>query len=166
MAEQRRISDLRNRDPEVNMFVESMTDWWGRLSACTGLSRAAHPRQQVAPESAHIFTARLKVMPGGAGFSLRRASVRLGSSGVESRMGAVRDLLAVARFPSPLIKPDVRIARIRLSDWFHLEAFGGGPMWTWRSRRTPSSPKTTASENRRVPRECTPWRLVRKSRTR
>ena len=35
---------------------------------------------------------------------------------VESRTGAVRDLLAVARFPSPLIKPDVRIARIRLSE--------------------------------------------------
>src|SRR3982750_2311400 len=66
---------------------------------------------------------------------------------VESRTGAVRDLLAVARFPSPLIKPDVRIARIRLSDWLHLKALGGGPMWTWRSRRTPSSPKTTASEN-------------------
>ena len=59
---------------------------------------------------------------------------------VESRMGAVRDLLAVVRFPSPLIKPDVRIARIRLSDWFHLKAVGGAPMWTWRSRRTPNSP--------------------------
>jgi hypothetical protein len=29
----------------------------------------------------------------------------------------VRGLLAVARFRSPLIKPDVRISRIRLSDW-------------------------------------------------
>jgi hypothetical protein len=35
---------------------------------------------------------------------------------VESRNGAVRGLLAVARFRSPLIKPDVRISRIRLSD--------------------------------------------------
>ena len=61
-------------------------------------------------------------------------------SWVESRMDAVRDLLAVALFPSPLIKPDVRISRIRLSDWFHLKAFGGGPMWMWRSRNTPSSP--------------------------
>jgi hypothetical protein len=34
---------------------------------------------------------------------------------VESRTGAV----ALLRFPSPLIKPDVRISRIRLSDWFH-----------------------------------------------
>src|SRR4051812_7069031 len=33
---------------------------------------------------------------------------------------------ATLRFPSPLIKPDVRIARIRLSDWFHLAAHGGG----------------------------------------
>jgi hypothetical protein len=26
------------------------------------------------------------------------------------------------RFPSPLIEPDVRISRIRLSDWLHREA--------------------------------------------
>ena len=31
-------------------------------------------------------------------------------------------------FPSPLIKPDVRISRIRLSDWFHLATGGGVPM--------------------------------------
>src|ERR1700749_107911 len=37
---------------------------------------------------------------------------------VESRTGAV----ALLRFPYPLIKPDVRICRIRLSDWFHLAA--------------------------------------------
>src|ERR1035438_2402213 len=29
-----------------------------------------------------------------------------------------------SRFPSPLIEPDVRISRIRLSDWFHYEAHG------------------------------------------
>src|SRR3954449_9677685 len=34
---------------------------------------------------------------------------------------------ATLRFPSPLIKPDVRISRIRLSDWFHLAAHGGAP---------------------------------------
>jgi len=28
------------------------------------------------------------------------------------------------RFPSPLIKPDVRISRIRLSDWLHRKAHG------------------------------------------
>ena len=28
--------------------------------------------------------------------------------------------MAVPRLPSPLIKPDVRISRIRLSDWLHL----------------------------------------------
>ena len=27
--------------------------------------------------------------------------------------------MALPRFPSPLIKPDVRISRIRLSDWLH-----------------------------------------------
>ena len=34
---------------------------------------------------------------------------------------------ATLRFPSPLIKPDVRISRIRLSDWFHRAAHGGAP---------------------------------------
>src|SRR4029450_7457842 len=34
---------------------------------------------------------------------------------------------ATLRFPSPLIKPDVRISPIRLSDWFHRAAHGGGP---------------------------------------
>ncbi len=28
------------------------------------------------------------------------------------------------RFPSPLIEPDLRISRIRLSDWLHLQAHG------------------------------------------
>ena len=31
---------------------------------------------------------------------------------------------ATPRFPSPLIKPDVPISGIRLSDWFHREAHG------------------------------------------
>jgi hypothetical protein len=34
-------------------------------------------------------------------------------------MGASTDAEAPPRFPSPLIKPDVRISRIRLSDWLH-----------------------------------------------
>ena len=47
---------------------------------------------------------------------------------VESRKGAVVcTALASLRFPSPLIKPDVRISRIRLSDWLHPGAHGGGP---------------------------------------
>ena len=37
---------------------------------------------------------------------------------MESRRGAVAwAVLASLRFPSPLIKPDVRFSRIRLSDW-------------------------------------------------
>ena len=65
---------------------------------------------------------------------------------VESRTGAVAwAKLASPRFPSPLIKPDVRVSRIRLSDWLHLEAHGRAPTWTWRSRSTPSSPNTTPS---------------------
>ena len=47
-------------------------------------------------------------------------------------------------FPSPLIKPDVPISGIRLSDWFHLAAVGGAPMCSRRSRSTPNSSKGTA----------------------
>src|SRR3954447_12857618 len=73
---------------------------------------------------------------------------------------------ASPRFPSPLIKPDVRIARIRLSDWLHRKAHGGGPRCTRRSRNTPNSPNTRASENRVVPRPCALCRLRRNARTR
>ena len=34
-------------------------------------------------------------------------------------------ILNALRFPSPLIKPDVRISRIRLSDRVHRKAHGG-----------------------------------------
>src|ERR1700730_6829700 len=55
------------------------------------------------------------------------------------------------RFPSPLIEPDVRISRIRLSDQLHLKAHGGGVLVSWRSRTTPNLPKMISSENRPVP---------------
>jgi len=32
---------------------------------------------------------------------------------------------ATLRFPSPLIKPDMQISRIRLSDWLHRKAHAG-----------------------------------------
>lgn len=62
---------------------------------------------------------------------------------------------APLRFPSPLIKPDVRISRIRLSDWLHREAHGGGPKWTRRRWSTPSAPNTVSRGKRRVPCEDT-----------
>src|SRR4051795_2260779 len=49
---------------------------------------------------------------------------RLGARRVEDGRGGLGHA-ATLRFPSPLIKPDVRISRIRLSDWFHLTAHGG-----------------------------------------
>ena len=48
------------------------------------------------------------------------------------------------RLPSPLIEPDVRISRIRLSDGLHRKArSSGGSQVRGRSRSTPSTPKTT-----------------------
>ncbi len=80
------------------------------------------------------------------------------ATGVESRRGAVAwALWASLRFLSPLIKPDVRISRIRLPDRLHLKAHGGGPRWTRRRRITPSSPNTTVSGKRLVPRDDTLW---------
>jgi hypothetical protein len=70
-------------------------------------------------------------------------------------MGAVAwGRLASLRFPSPLIKPDGRVSRIRLSDQLHREAYGGGAAGTRRSCSTPSVPKTAAAPNLRVPRLC------------
>ena len=73
---------------------------------------------------------------------------------------------ATLRFPSPLIKPDVRVARIRLSDWLRVKAHGGGPRCTRRRCKTPSVPNTSSRAKRRVPREGTLCRRTRKLRTR
>ena len=42
------------------------------------------------------------------------------TSRVEDGRGSIKP-----RFPSPLIKPDIRSYRIRLSDWLLLKAYGG-----------------------------------------
>ena len=67
------------------------------------------------------FSRRLDALrgpPEGRGFS-----PALPHPWVESRMGAV-GATKPPRFPSPLIEPDVRISRIRLSDKIHDEAHG------------------------------------------
>ncbi len=85
-------------------------------------------------------------------------SCRIPAAHVESRRGAVAwALWASLRFLSPLIKPDVRISRIRLPDRLHLKAHGGGPRWTRRRRITPNSPNATVSGKRLVPRDDTLW---------
>ena len=55
-------------------------------------------------------------------------------------------------FPSPLIKPDVRICRIRLSDSVHVRLTAGAAGLSQVRRCTPSFPKTTFQENTRAPR--------------
>ena len=50
------------------------------------------------------------------------------SAPVESRKGAVPESYCMpTRFPSPLIKPDVPVSSIRLSDRLHQLAHGSGP---------------------------------------
>ena len=63
----------------------------------------------------------LRVEPSSTGDTRRRGARR-----VEDGRGGLGHT-ATLRFPSPLIKPDVRISRIRLSDWFHRAAHGGAP---------------------------------------
>jgi hypothetical protein len=76
---------------------------------------------------------------------------RLPSRVEEGRGIRIEDIEA-SRFPSPLIKPDVRVSRIRLADWLHFTAHGGGPIWTCRRRSTPNVPKTASLLKRLVPR--------------
>ena len=97
---------------------------------------------------------------------------------VESNMGANLEPLrwfrcthrppttAVRSFPHPLIEPNVRFSRIRLSDERHTTACTGDPRCTRRNRRTPNSPKITSDEKRRVPRVGTLCRRRKKCRTR
>src|SRR5580700_5057951 len=53
-------------------------------------------------------------------------NLKLTPGRVEDGRGGLR-LCQSLRFPSPLIKPDVRVSRIRLSDWFRCEAHDGNP---------------------------------------
>ena len=52
------------------------------------------------------------------------------------------------RFPSPLIKPDMRICRIRLSDRVHVRLTAGAAGLSRVKRCTPSFPKTSFQEKR------------------
>ena len=70
------------------------------------------------------------------------------------------------RFPSPLIKPDMLISSIRLSDRRHRTTHGGRPLCARIRCETASSPNTSPKENREVPRLLTWCRLQRKFRTR
>ena len=59
------------------------------------------------------------------GTSLRslRRSTKAAIGRVEERRGSLGHA-ATLRFLSPLIKPNVPVSGIRLSDWFHREAHG------------------------------------------
>ena len=70
----------------------------------------------------------------------------------------MRGLLAAARFPSPLSKPDVPFSSIRLSDRIHHQLTEG---LATKRRSTPSFPNTTRSEYLAVPSEGTLWRRLR-----
>jgi hypothetical protein len=82
---------------------------------------------------------------------------------VESRKSAVRGLLAAARFPSPLIKPDWPVSSIRLSDRLHHQLT---EVFATKRRSTPSFPNTIRSEYLAVPSEGTLWRRRRNPLTR
>ena len=66
----------------------------------------------------------------------RAGRVEEGRGGVEAE--------PKARFPSPLIKPDVRVSRIRLSDGLHCAALGGNPAVGQRVRQRSCQRETGA----------------------
>src|SRR3954464_5695587 len=76
-----------------------------------GIGASSNRRKVVAPQQ----------------LSLIRSLGALIISRVEERRGSLGHA-ATPRFPSPLIKPDVPISGIRLSDQLHREAHDGGPM--------------------------------------
>jgi hypothetical protein len=57
-----------------------------------------------------------------------RGSIQKKLSKNNSRVEEGRGVVCTIRFPSPLIKPDVRISRIRLSDWLHRKHSAGSDM--------------------------------------
>ena len=69
------------------------------------------------------------------------------------------------RFLSPLIKPDVPVSGIRLSDWLHRRLTAGHSTASNEAHETHAR-KRLAYENRLVPRPATRCRRTRKSRTR
>src|SRR5438552_8193637 len=93
----------------------------------------------------------------------RPAGVKI--SRVEDGRGGFA-LKSSLRFPSPLIKPDVLISSIRLSDRRHRTTHGGRPLCARIRCRTVSSLNTSPKENREVPRLLTLCRLQRMFRTR
>ena len=95
-----------------------------RSTAQSGLRHEASTRPVTQPGRSSA-TRSHRQLPG---WLLPPLVIRAVGAHVESRKGAVAwAMVASRRFPSPLIKPDVRISRIRLSDWLHLDAHGGGP---------------------------------------
>ena len=62
---------------------------------------------------------------------------------LNSRVEERRGITEATRFPSPLIKPDVRISRIRLSDWLH------DRLTTW--RLSVAEGVASAYQDRRIP---------------
>src|SRR4051812_5478091 len=105
--------------------------------ASSGFTRVTARWIAQPPKAAFVTRLRPGRLPGQAARQLPEQSTTLwmepSSTGDTRRRGARRvedgrgglGHAASPRFPSPLIKPDVRISRIRLSDWFHLTAHGG-----------------------------------------
>ena len=86
------------------------------LPKATLIQRIRHP---AAPIARHREASRSLKYPGRPDIALPDRLRRFGR--VEDGRGSLGHA-ATLRFPSPLIEPDVRISRIRLSDWLHREA--------------------------------------------
>ena len=85
---------------------------------------------------------------------------------VELRTGAVAHSASL-RFPSPLIKPNVPISGIRLSDWFHRKAHGVTDQAGVRgaARRVPRGLRRRRTVGYHARASCAVWRRSRRTRS-
>jgi hypothetical protein len=126
------------------------------FEACSGFTRVTARRIAQPPKAAFVTRLRPGRLPSQIARQLPDQSTTLwveSSSTGDTRLRGARRVeeergclghAATLRFSSPLIKPDVPISGIRLSDRLHCEAHGGGPTCTRRRCNTPSVPNTTS----------------------
>ena len=176
------VSSIRVRQPTMTTNPEIRHTFQGRLPpvACEG-NRSRSPPSFAGETGQFASPCRLrtdpnryqprrllpKVVRGQKGIHMVTRAAQGAKSSANGRVEERRGSLghsAAPRLPSPLIKPDVPISSIRLSDWLHLNAIGGLALFATRLK-TPSSPKIASWLKRTAPRDGALCRLTRNPRT-
>jgi hypothetical protein len=135
--------DVAVSDPSIRGDAEGCL-WRGFARVATGLAvswarsrAAAHNTPAQTSAAVASMSALGRVSPRQR--TLKRTAAQGCSGRVQDERGSLGPSASL-RFPSPLIEPDVRCYRIRLSDWFHREAHDGAFNGRRSRRRSPRSP--------------------------